>query len=307
MASSSTICASPRLLVGAPVAPHGRPRGITELGIAVLSGACSPAGLHRRPWLSRLRRALERDAFELHFQPIASLADGRIAHYEALLRLTDRGEHRPIAPGRFLPAAERYGLICAIDRMVLEKVVPLLAETRADACTGEYAVPVAVNISGLSLSERGMLDFLRELLLRHGVPPSALVIEVTETASIYNMERARAFCYGAAEIGCAIALDDFGTGYGSLHTLKQLPFHYLKIDGAFIRELCASAEDELVVRAVVALARGMGASTIAEFVADAHTLALLRELGVDYAQGFAVGRPQPLRAARAGLMGAAML
>ena len=136
-------------------------------------------------------------------------------------------------------------------------------------------------------------------LASHGVDPSQLVIEVTETAAISDMERATAFCLGVQALGAAIALDDFGAGFGSFHYVKRLPFRYLKIDGDFIRGLPDSPNDQLVVQALVTLVRGMGRCTIAEFVGDAQTIRLLREFGVDYAQGFELGRPQATMAAAA--------
>jgi EAL domain-containing protein (putative c-di-GMP-specific phosphodiesterase class I) len=248
---------------------------------------CSPAGWHRRPWLERLRRALAEDLFVLHFQPIVSLDDGLVSHYEALLRLADEpGEL--IAPGSFLPAAERYGLIREIDRMVLEKVAVLLGEQE---CSG--GVCIAMNLSALSVTDPAMLAHLECRLECHGVDPARLVIEVTETAAISDMDSARAFCAGVLALGCAVALDDFGAGFGSFQYLKHLPFSYLKIDGDFIRCLPVSRTDQLVVRALAGVVRGMGRCTIAEFVGDETTMNMLRSYGVDYAQGFEVGRPSP--------------
>ena len=155
-------------------------------------------------------------------------------------------------------------------------------------------VRIAVNLSALSVSDRRMLSYIERRLSHHDVSPSRLVIEVTETASISDMDQAKAFCAGAQELGCAVALDDFGAGFGALHYLKHLPFSYLKIDGDFITGLPRSAHDQLVVRALVGLAHGMGFATIAEFVRDQPTMRLLAELGVDYAQGFHVGRPRAL-------------
>jgi EAL domain-containing protein (putative c-di-GMP-specific phosphodiesterase class I) len=248
---------------------------------------CSPAGWHRRPWLERLRRALAEDLFVLHFQPIVSLDDGLLSHHEALLRLADEpGEL--IAPGSFLPAAERYGLIREIDRMVLEKVTALLGEQQRSggAC-------IAMNLSALSVTDPAMLAHLERRLEHHGVDPARLVIEVTETAAISDMDSARAFCAGVLALGCAVALDDFGAGFGSFQYLKHLPFSYLKIDGDFIRCLPVSRTDQLVVRALAGVVRGMGRRTIAEFVGDETTMSMLRSYGVDYAQGFEVGRPSP--------------
>jgi EAL domain-containing protein (putative c-di-GMP-specific phosphodiesterase class I) len=250
-------------------------------------GLSSPAGLHRRPWLARLRRALEEDLFAVHYQPIVSLADGRPAHYEALVRLADEGPSGPvIAPGRFLPAAERYGLVRDIDRLVLARVAALLG-SRAEGPR------VAINLSALSVTDPAMLSHVERCLSREGADPGRLVIEITETAAISDMDRARAFCQGVCALGCAVALDDFGAGYGSFHYLTRLPFDYLKIDGSFVRELTGSRNDQLVVQALVGLARGMGVRTIAEYVTDRPTLELLRRYGVDYAQGFELGRPHP--------------
>jgi EAL domain-containing protein (putative c-di-GMP-specific phosphodiesterase class I) len=139
-----------------------------------------------------------------------------------------------------------------------------------------------------------MLTHIRRELARWGVDPRALVLEVTETAAIREMDRAKTFCHNVRALGCAVALDDFGAGFGSFHYLKHLPFDYLKIDGDFIQNLTGSAKDQLVVKALVALARGMGKQTIAEYVTSAETLALLGDYGVDYAQGFQIGAPAPL-------------
>jgi EAL domain-containing protein (putative c-di-GMP-specific phosphodiesterase class I) len=252
-----------------------------------LDGFSSAAGLQRRPWLTRLRRALREDLFVLHYQPIVALPSGEVSHYEALVRLGDEPDGRLIAPGVFLPAAERYGLIQEIDRMVIGKVVELLGAQLAG-----QDMRVAVNLSALSITDSETLAHIERELAQHRVVPSRLVIEVTETAAISDMARAKAFCDNAAALGCAIALDDFGVGFGSFYYVKRLPFRYLKIDGEFIRELPSCAQDQLMVKALVGLARGMGMRTIAEFVGDAQTLELLCDLGVDYAQGFEVGRPQ---------------
>jgi EAL domain-containing protein (putative c-di-GMP-specific phosphodiesterase class I) len=286
MGSSTIARAKPRLLFLAPAGPvHNRYRGLVEQRPAT-ERICSPAGLHRRPWLERLRRALAGEQFVLHYQPIVSLSDGRVAHHEALLRLADEADGSLIAPAAFLPAAERYGLIREIDRMVLDKVAAMLGDE------GERHGAIAMNLSALSITDRGMLAHIARGLERHGADPARLVIELTETASISDMPRAKAFCAGVERLGCAVALDDFGAGFGSFHYLKHLPFRYLKIDGDFIRGLPDSPNDQLVVKALVGLVRGMGRQTIAEFVGDQPTMGLLRDFGVDYAQGFEVGRPQ---------------
>jgi EAL domain-containing protein (putative c-di-GMP-specific phosphodiesterase class I) len=259
------------------------------------SALASNAGLHPRPWLGRLRRALREGAFVLHFQPIVELTGGAVSHYEALVRLADEPDGRLVAPGAFLPAAERYGLVREIDRLVVSRVAGLLGgQLAARERAARDAPSVALNLSALSVTDRGMLAHIESELARNRVDPRRLVVEITETAAISDIRRARAFCEGVQSLGCAIALDDFGVGFGSFYYAKRLPFNYLKIDGDFVRELPASRNDRLVVRAIVDVARGMGRQTIAEFVGDEATLSLLGELGVDYAQGFHVGRPAPL-------------
>jgi EAL domain-containing protein (putative c-di-GMP-specific phosphodiesterase class I) len=285
MLSSTTGRATHRLLLrGAAARVPRRYRG-ADAGPPDGTGFSSPAGLHRRPWLARLRRALENDLFAVHYQPIVSLLDGRVSHWEALVRLADEPHGRLVSPASFLPAAERYGLVRDIDRLVLGRVAALLAEG------GERGATIAVNVSALSATDGTMLADVARRVARHRFEPSRLILEVTETAAISNMGRARAFCEGVQALGCAVALDDFGSGFGSFQYLKHLPFDFLKIDGDFIRGLPSSPTDQLVVRALVDVVRGMGRRTIAEFVGDAATLELLRGYGVDFAQGFAIGRP----------------
>jgi EAL domain-containing protein (putative c-di-GMP-specific phosphodiesterase class I) len=293
MLSSTTQDATPRMFLDRPAAARGRARGLVDAR-ALSEGFCSPAGLHRRPWLERLRRALDGGLFVLHYQPIVALSDRRVSHHEALLRLADEPDGCLVAPGRFLPAAERYGLVRDIDRMVIDEVAALLS------ATGDERTRIAVNLSALSVTDATMLAYVERRLHWHGVAPSQLVIEITETAAISDMDSARSFCAGALALGCEVALDDFGAGFGSFQYLKHLPFTYLKIDGDFIRRLPVSRTDQLVVRALAGVVRGMGAQTIAEFVGDETTIEMLRSYGVDYAQGFAVGRPQPRLVAYSG-------
>jgi EAL domain-containing protein (putative c-di-GMP-specific phosphodiesterase class I) len=273
---STTIAAKHRLLVAHPAVPVARRYG-GRLG--VLS---SPAGLDRQRWLARLRRAIREDALVLHFQPIVSLRSGEPSHYEALVRLADEPSGRLVSPSHFLAAAERYGLIFDLDRLVVSKAVGVLARG---------SDRVAVNLSALSTTDPAMLSHIAGELHRRRVAPGRLVVEITETAAISDMRRAQAFCAEVRALGCAIALDDIGAGFGSFYYLKHLPFDYLKIDGHFVRSLPTSLNDQLVVKALVGVARGMGKQTVAEFVGDAATVELLREYGVDHAQGFALGRP----------------
>jgi EAL domain-containing protein (putative c-di-GMP-specific phosphodiesterase class I) len=282
MSSTTTADVTPRLLLDSPAAVDvGVHAGVDAR--ALNAGLCSPAGLHRRPWLARLRRALDSGLFVLHFQPIVALSDRSVSHHEALLRLAD----------------EPDGLIREIDRIVLDEVVAALAaESSAPlggAAVAEASPParLAVNLSALSVTDPSMLAYVQQRLAWYEVDPARLVIEVTETAAISDMARAKSFCAGVLALGCEVALDDFGVGFGSFQYLKHLPFTYLKIDGDFIRLLPVSRTDQLVVRALAGVVRGMGRRTIAEFVGDEMTISMLRSYGVDYAQGFAVGHPSP--------------
>ena len=286
--ASATIEANHRLLLSDPARPAPHRYGPRTGALS------SAAGLDRRRWLSRLRRAIREDALVLHFQPIVSLRSGEASHYEALVRLADEPSGRLVPPAQFLGPAERYGLIFELDRLVISKAVQVLAGGTAR---------VAVNLSALSTTDPAMLAHIAAELHRQRVKPQRLVVEITETAAISDMRRAQEFCGEVRALGCAVALDDIGAGFGSFYYLKHLPFDYLKIDGHFIRALPSSVNDQLVVKALVGVARGMGKQTVAEFVGDLATVALLREYGVDHAQGFALGRPDA-RIAAVGAHGA---
>jgi EAL domain-containing protein (putative c-di-GMP-specific phosphodiesterase class I) len=193
-----------------------------------------------------------------------------------------------VLPAHFLSVAERFGLIRAIDRWVIAEAVRLLVR----APEGEVPC-VEINLSCDSLSDDELPAYIERVLGEGGVDPERIIFEVTETAAIANMAEAQVFVERVRELGCRFALDDFGAGFASFYYLKHLPFDYLKIDGEFIRNLPANATDRLIVEAVVATAKGMGKQTIAEFVGDESTVELLRELDVDYAQGYHLGRPGP--------------
>jgi diguanylate cyclase (GGDEF)-like protein/PAS domain S-box-containing protein len=240
-------------------------------------------------WPERIRRALDEQRLTLFAQPILDIASGEITRFELLLRmLGDDGEI--IAPGAFLPVAERRGMIRAIDRWVVREAITLL-----ESC-GER-IRLQVNISARSLTDRDFLGYIRTELAASGANPEALVFEVTETAAIANIDDARRFLTSLSDLGCGIAIDDFGAGFASFSYLMNLPFDELKIDGQFIRNLTTSPEDLVLVETLVRLARGLGKRTIAEYVGDDATLQLIGQLGVDFAQGFHVGEPAPALAA----------
>ena len=234
-------------------------------------------------WIGEVRRALAEDRFELHAQPIVDLASGDTVQHELLLRMRSR-DGELIAPGAFLPAAEKHGAIREIDRWVIAHGADL-------AATGMH---VEINLSAASLGDPGLIADIERELRRTGADPPRLVFEITETALIEKPEVAVALAGRLRELGCRFALDDFGSGYGGFHYLKHLPIDFLKIEREFIRDAVNSDADQHVIHAIVGLARGFGLQVIAEGVEDQETLDLLRDFGVDHVQGFFTGRPAPL-------------
>jgi len=243
-------------------------------------------------WVAEITRALEEDRFELMYQPIRPVSPGLPEghHYELLLRMRDR-DGRAIPPGAFLPAAERFNLAARLDRWVVDTAFGWLAArprhlARLDMC--------AINLSGQTLGDEALLARLIEHLSAGAVPAEKLCFEITETAAIANLEQATRFMRALKALGCRFALDDFGSGLSSFAYLKGLPVDLLKIDGVFVKDMVNDPIDCAMVRAINEIGRVMGKRTVAEFVEDQAVLARLREVGVDYAQGYGIGRPRPL-------------
>ena len=238
-------------------------------------------------WVQRIRAAIDAERFVLHGQPLIDLSDAsdRPPAYELLVRMADEGGEI-IPPGSFLPIAEQFGLIREIDRWVVERGIEFAARGHR----------VSINLSARSLSDQQLPELIGQVLERTGACAQDVTFEFTETAAVSSVDDARILTEALAELGCPTALDDFGTGFGTFVLLKHLPVGTLKIDAEFVRGLSASAEDQRIVRSIVALAADGGLSTVAEGVEDAGALALLREYGVDTAQGFHLGRPAPLPA-----------
>jgi len=283
-----------QLLMNADIAMYdAKEAGRDRLAIANGTDPHQADLRERHSWLERVREALEQDLFVLHGQPIVSVADGVVRRHELLLRMVD-DDGSLILPGAFLGLAERGGVVGAIDRWVLRQTFTML---RAEQQAGRFPC-FAVNLSGPSVGDPEILSVLEAGLASLPHPDGALLLEVTETAAIMDIERARVFALRLKDLGCQLALDDFGSGYGSFAYLKQLPFDVLKIDGQFIRGLVHNREDQAVVTALVTIAHALGKTTVAEFVEDEATLDLLRTIGVDAAQGYYVGRPAPLVPAR---------
>ncbi|MEV0006033.1 EAL domain-containing protein [Micromonospora sp. NPDC050980] len=235
---------------------------------------------------SRIHRVVSANRFALYAQPIVDLQLNQVTRHEILLRVrSDTGE--PVAPWAFLDMAERVGEILTVDKWVVDHALELIGR---GAQTSHYQV----NISGRSLADPGLLTFVTEAIDRHGVKPECLTFEITETALIENRNEALAFATGIRKVGCHLALDDFGTGYSTLTHLKQLPVDLVKIDGTFIVDLCRSPASQAVVSMLVKLCHTLGIRVAAEYVQDEKTIELLRDRGVDFAQGYRTGRPEPI-------------
>jgi diguanylate cyclase (GGDEF)-like protein len=242
--------------------------------------------------IGKLRDALDNDSFRLDAQPILPLRGnyGR-PRFELLIRmLGSRGEIIP--PGKFLSSAERYQLMPTVDRWVVRRACKLLGEH--SAAVGEEFARFAINLSGQSLQDETFLGFVVDQLKESSLPPGVLCFELTETATIGNLEKAQAFMRTLQELGCQFALDDFGTGVSSLAYLKDLSVNYIKIDGTFVRDAITNARSESMIKAIAQLAKVMCLETIAEYVETDVLRVRMADLGVDYGQGFAMGKAQPL-------------
>jgi len=234
-------------------------------------------------WIDRIQTTLAEDRFVLYAQPIIEIQTMQTVQHELLLRIRE-SDGTIIGPAPYLQIAEQYGLIGDIDRWVIRQAVMI-------AATG---LPVQINISARSVVDPTILEQIERWIQQYHADSTLLVFEITETALVVGEAAARFFAQRLRNLGCKLALDDFGTGYGSLTHLKQLPIDFLKIDIEFVRDLAVSSASRLVVEAVVALAQGLDVRTVGEGVEDAETLALLQKLGVQYAQGYHLGRPRPL-------------
>jgi EAL domain-containing protein (putative c-di-GMP-specific phosphodiesterase class I) len=240
-------------------------------------------------WVSRIRQGLERNDFVLHYQTIRPLNAQGGEHFEVLLRLRDsQGGLTP--PGAFIPTAERYDLMPTLDRWVirtaLARLAPLLRQDSSRLC--------AINLSGQSLNDERMLGFILGEIATHRIPPASLCFEITETSAISHLGHARELAQKLRAAGCSLALDDFGSGLSTFSYLKELPVDFLKIDGAFVRNIEHNPVDRAIVSSIVQVAQAMGKKTIAEYVEDEACLNWIRKLGVDYAQGYFIARPQSL-------------
>jgi diguanylate cyclase (GGDEF)-like protein len=247
-------------------------------------------------WISKLTRACDESGFELYYQPIVPivpLRDGSVEreHFELMLRLRDEGG-RLVAPAEFIPAAERYNVMPAIDRWVVRSALESVVYRKSN---GGVPYTVAVNLSGTSLNDERFLEFLIAELGEHQVEPGALCFEITETAAIANLGNVVYFMRELKSRGCRFALDDFGSGLSSFMYLKTLPVDYLKIDGQFIENVTSDPVDRSMVEAISQVGRAMGIQTVAERVESSEVLSELGRLGIGYAQGFFIAPPASIQ------------
>lgn len=245
------------------------------------------ADLQRLSWGRRVAMALEQDLLELHYQGVYRVGDRGLSHLETLVRMRDpKDPERLLMPGQFIPVAEKTGQILDIDRWVLRQSIRTLAQH-------QRLRGLAVNLSARSLDDTGLPHYIRDLLLEHGVAAERLLIELTETAAVSEMQDAQNFIEALQRTGCRVCLDDFGSGFATFAYLKYLAVDILKIDGMFVRDLPNNRDNQAFVKAMIDVAAGLQKTIIAECVEDEATLQMLDEMGVSHAQGFYLDRPGP--------------
>jgi EAL domain-containing protein (putative c-di-GMP-specific phosphodiesterase class I) len=241
----------------------------------------------RLAWATRIRTALETDAFTLYAQPIVRAADRKPVLYELLLRLPDV-DGSLLLPSAFLYAAGRFGLEARVDFWIVERAIGYLARMP------DQEVGLSVNVSGSLITDPANAHRVTALLAESGVDPSRLLFEIVETTFVDTTANADEFIEILRGIGCRFALDDFGAGYSSFHHLKRLTVDIVKLDGEFVRNAVASEPDRLFVRTMTDLTHGLGMTVVAEYVVDEPTAQLMNELGVDLLQGYTISRPGPV-------------
>jgi diguanylate cyclase (GGDEF)-like protein len=272
-------------------------------------------------WVVQINQALEENRLRLYSQPIVHLLNPSATgtHCEILLRL-QLANGQLVSPMAFIPAAERYNLMQAIDRWVIRtlfsnlsqlftanllvqnpeadsaRIVTLPAgspQSNLQSSFGKYPSLYSINLSGYSINEEKLIEFIQEQLSIHQIPPQIICFEITETVAISNLSKAASLIWKLKELGCKFALDDFGSGMSSFAYLKSLPVDYIKIDGNFIKNITDNPIDIAMVEAITKIAHVMGIKTIAEYVESQAVMDKIKELGVDYAQGYFLGKPQP--------------
>lgn len=240
-------------------------------------------------WKHEIERALQQNNFVLHFQPILDIESDKVKHYEVLIRLRNPDNGELTMPGKFIEIAEQAGLINRIDHYVMQRAIYKLAELQKSGMNATFSI----NLSGAIADDPLLIPMLKQLIKSSGVRPEGLIFEITETAAVSNLQQAKKMMIDIKSLGCQFALDDFGAGFSSFGYIRELPVDIIKVDGIFIKNLDQNADDQLFVKALIDVAKGMGKKTTAEFVENGNILAMLKDFGVDHAQGYHIGRPKP--------------
>jgi diguanylate cyclase (GGDEF)-like protein len=244
-------------------------------------------------WVNRIQNAIRDERFIIYCQKIQPLGgQAEDFHFEILLRMIDE-EGKVVSPDEFIPPAEQYHLMTVIDQWVIKNTFSLLAEHGIAQTPGEGIV--SINLCGKSMADRGIVDWISKQMHQHSVEPGCICFEVTETAAIHNIDSARYIIKELRSIGCQFSLDDFGTGMSSFSYLKELPVNHLKIDGSFVRKITEDQVAHAMVTSINDIGHVMGLKTIAEYVENETILRNIEMIGIDYAQGYAIMKPAPLK------------
>ena len=286
MFSSNNISPA-ELLAQADMACHeAKSRGRNRFEFYKASGAEMKQMTADIGWSQQIQKALKEDLFVIHYQPIVDVHSGKPTHYEVLLRMRT-GQKRLVPPAAFLPAASRFGLMTDVDQWVIRNAMQALAKFRAT----DKSLTFTLNISGNIFEDADLYGCIEDNLKACHLPPESIVLEITEQVAVRNIATAADQIAEISKLGCKFAIDDFGAGYSSYTYLKRLPVHYIKIDGSFIKNLADDRVDKTIVSSISQIAQATNKQTIAEHVADAPTFKVLHGLGVDFAQGYYVGKP----------------
>ena len=265
---------------------EAKARGRNRMEFYRVSGGKAKQSTVDAGWVGMLRDALKTDSFVLRYQPIVHLRTGETTHHEVLLRLRAH-DGQLVSPAAFLPAATRFGLMGDIDIWVVEHAIKALSEYREQI----PELRLTVNLSAAAFDTKNLATLVRTKLAQHNVAAESLIFEITEQAAVRQLDGVREELVALRELGCEIAIDDFGTGYSSFSYVKHLPADYIKIDGAFVKDVAKDTVDQTMVRVIGEIGRAAGMKTIAEYVRNAAAVTVLAKLGIDYAQGYYIGRP----------------
>lgn len=265
--------------------------GRNRIHIATPSDSAVQERQDQMQWIARLEDAVVKNRFELYAQPIVGIqGTNNVSHYELLLRLHD-ADGKMIPPMAFIPAAERYGFMSKIDRWVIENAFKNYAKMRDN---GMNNVNFSINISGISFADEGMVQFITDAFESYHIPYQNITFEITESATIANLNSALEFIESFKGLGCHFSLDDFGCGLSSFSYLQNMPVDYLKIDGSFVQDLDTNEVNRAMVDAINKIGHVMGIRTICEYVGSQEVLDILKEMDVDYIQGYFAGLPMPM-------------